>query len=260
MGVIIIAFCSSPFSHLRCFGFFSASGYSASLDTGPIKKKKKNNVVPISYPDTKHGGKKTQVGKCYLKLPWAFQIRLHCVPLQKLYKRNLFHTWHSSLSSSCCSLLIWEHQFSPSSMFTPGHTTTTPKSSQWPQQNQSCALIQLHILFLIGSAWSLKYWVHYTEPPVRVWSFDYWLGSPISCNRWRQNTERNAEVVLMPRVRILCFEGLMGRKMRRNLKWNENQNQAFLVCASNSWYRRRTLPFKSYFESRCYNSFPLWPR
>lgn len=33
-----------------------------------------------------------------------------------------FFTWHSSLSSSCCNLLIWEHQLSSSSLLTAEKT------------------------------------------------------------------------------------------------------------------------------------------
>lgn len=38
-------------------------------------------------------------------------------------------TWHSSLSSSCCSLLTWEHQFSSVSTLSPGNNERTSAES-----------------------------------------------------------------------------------------------------------------------------------
>lgn len=148
--------------------FFFRLPATASRSTPDQLKEKSLSPLATQTQNMGGGGEKTQFGKYYRKLPWAIQIRLHCVPLEKIYTRNLFHTWHSSLSSSCCSLLIWEHQFSPSSMFTPGHNnaeiiTITKTTSK---------LCPYSIAHTISDWIWVKYWVHYTELPVCVWSFD----------------------------------------------------------------------------------------
>lgn len=138
----------------NAFFFFSASSYSVSLDTGPIKRK---IVIPISYPDTKHGGggrKRSleNTTESYLE-PFrsgyiVFHLRKYTrgtcfIPDTPVYPAAAAACWFESTSSLRlpCSHL----------------DTTTLKSSQSPKQHQNCVLIQLRILFLTGSEWSIEY-------------------------------------------------------------------------------------------------------
>ena len=73
-------------------------------------------------------------------------------------------------------------------------TTTTLKSSQSPKQNQPCVLIQLRMLFLIGSEWSVEYT---TQSFLSV--YDHWI------NGWRPQLVVSKQMA--PKHREECRSG-----------------------------------------------------